>query len=300
VKARLESMRAILFGVREKRVHPYKDDKILTDWNGLMIAAFARAARVLDDPSYAAAGRKAADFALARLRRPDGRLLHRYRDGEAAIAAHVDDYAFFIWGLIELYEATFETGYLETALTLNADQTRHYRDDVSGGYFFTADDGEELIARTKETYDGAIPSGNSIAMNNLLRLARLTGDESLTRQADGIARAFGEELGTSPSAHSMMACAVDFAVGPTREIVVSGQPAEDGARSLLAVLRGRYLPRSVVLLSPGGGAIAELAPFTRNLTAIDGNATAYVCESFSCQLPVTDPVEFGRVLDSSK
>jgi uncharacterized protein YyaL (SSP411 family) len=138
-----------LLDVRERRIHPHKDDKILTDWNGLMIAAFARGAQVLEEPKYADAAAKAADFVLARMRRPDGRLLHRYRDGEAKITAHLDDYAFLIWGLIELYEAAFEVPYLETALELNTHMLDHFWDDHSGGLFFTSDDGEDLIIRKK-------------------------------------------------------------------------------------------------------------------------------------------------------
>jgi len=293
---RLDSMRETLFAIREKRIRPHKDDKVLTDWNGLMIAAFARAARVLDEPEYAGDARRAADFVLTRVRRDDGRLLHRYRDGEAAIAAHLDDYAFLIWGLIELYEASFDPRHLQIALDLNDDQFVHFWDDEAGGFCFTADDAEELIARTKETYDGAIPSGNSVALNNLLRLARLTGREELAVRADRLSLAFGAELESVPSAHSMMLCGVDFAAGPTQEIVIAGDPSAADTKAMLDALRGMFLPSSVVLLRAGDAGIAELAPFTRELEAVDGKATAYVCENFACQLPVTTPGELAGLI----
>ena len=157
-----------LFAYREKRIHPSKDDKILTDWNGLMIAAFAKAAAALNDPAYNTRAKKAADFILKNLQKPDGRLMHRYRDGEAAMQANLDDYAFFTWGLIELYESTFEIRYLKAAVGLNQYQIAHFWDSANGGFFFTPDDGEKLLTRSKEFYDGAIPSGNSVRFVRLI------------------------------------------------------------------------------------------------------------------------------------
>jgi uncharacterized protein YyaL (SSP411 family) len=175
LRGRMNAAITKLFAVREKRIHPYKDDKILTDWNGLMITALAKAARSFDNTDYADAAEKAAAFILGHMRTPEGRLLHRYRDGEALLPAHVDDYAFFISGLIELYEAVFDSKYLEAALELNRDFIKHFWDEKRGGFYFTADDAEEILIRKKEVYDAALPSGNSMAMLNLLRLGRMTG-----------------------------------------------------------------------------------------------------------------------------
>ena len=184
LEERLQEARKKLFAAREKRIHPHKDDKILTDWNGLMIAALSKGAQAFDQPKYADAARKAADFIFKTMRDPSGRLLHRFRDGEAALHAHVDDYSFLIWGLLELYEASFDVHYLQSALTLNDDFMAHFWDAGGGGLYFTADDAEELLLRKKEIYDGATPSGNSVAALNLLRLARITANADLEQRAE--------------------------------------------------------------------------------------------------------------------
>jgi len=179
-----------LFEYREKRMHPGKDDKILTDWNGLMIAALAKGAQAFDKPEYADAARKASDFMLSRMRGTDGRFYHRYRDGEPAVMAFLDDHAFFVWGLIELYESTFEVSYLMAALEITDIMIEHFQDKENHGLYFTADDAEELILRKKEIYDGAVPSGNSIAMLNLLRLARMTGKAELEGKSNADRKGF--------------------------------------------------------------------------------------------------------------
>jgi uncharacterized protein len=208
---------ARLFAVRELRIHPDKDDKILTDWNGLMITVFATAAQVFQRPEYADAAAKAADFILARLRTPDGRLLHRYRDAEASLPAYADDYAFFISGLIELHLAAREPRYLEEALLLNSIFIRHFWDNDHGGFFFTADDGEKLLVRKKEIYDGAIPSGNSMALLNLVRLARITGDPDIAEMAAKTARSFYAAVRQAPTAYTYFLLALDFRFGVTLE-----------------------------------------------------------------------------------
>jgi len=188
VEDRINRALVRLFYVRNDRIHPHKDDKVLTDWNGLMIAALAKAARAFQVGDFADAAAKAVSFILNRLRKPDGRLLHRYREDEAALPAHIDDYAFLISGLIELYEATFDPQYLREARSLNAVLLRHYWDNNTGGFYFTSDDSEDLLVRKKESYDGAIPSGNSVALHNLLRLGRMTGDTGLEEMAARAAR----------------------------------------------------------------------------------------------------------------
>jgi len=217
IRMRAEKALARLFAVRELRIHPGKDDKIMTDWNGLMITAFAKAAEVFQRPDYADIAARAADFILARLRTPDGRLLHRYRDGDASLPAHADDYAFFIAGLIELHQTTSEARYLEKALALNSLFIRHFRDNVHDGFFFTADDGEKLLVRRKEIYDGAIPSGNSMALFNLLRLANITGDPDIAEMASKTARAFYATVRQAPTAYTYFLTALDFRFGGTLE-----------------------------------------------------------------------------------
>jgi uncharacterized protein YyaL (SSP411 family) len=284
------SIREKLFAAREERVHPHKDDKILADWNGLMIAALAFVGRALDEPEYVAAASRAADFVLESMRDREGRLLHRYRDGDAAIQAHADDYAFLIWGLLELYGVTFEPHHLETALTLNDEFRRHFWDDA-GGFYFSPDDGEALLTRRKEIYDGATPSANSVAMLNLLRLARLTADPELESTAAALAASFAGTVRLHPAAYTHLLAAVDFAVGPSSEIVIVGAPAAEDTRALVASLRSTYLPRSVVIVrSPGEATpMSDIAPWTDCLKSVDGRATAYLCRDHRCELPATDP-----------
>jgi len=290
LRERLEAIRRKLYDYREKRVRPGRDDKVLTDWNGLMIAALARAAWVFDEPDYAVAAGRAAGFILGTLRTADGRLLHRYRDGEAGLAATIDDYAFFIDGLLELYAATFDTAYLEAAINLNEDAVRHFRDEATGGFYFTADDSEGLLVRRKEVYDGAVPSGNSVAMLNLLRLAHITGDTGPADIARGIGRAFSGTVAQMPYAFTQFLVAVDFAVGPVSDVVIAGDARAAATKRLLAAVRALYVPRAVVLLRPASGAsvMDGIAPFTREYTTVDGKATAYVCRDFRCSLPATD------------
>jgi uncharacterized protein YyaL (SSP411 family) len=183
---RLDDIGQALWQAREQRVHPHKDDKVLTDWNGLMIAALAKAGAVFGDEMCISAAVQDVNFILTKVRQPDGRLFKRYRDGEAALPAQLDDYAFLVWGLIEVYEATFQPEYLEQAIHLNDIQVAHYWDHDHGGFFLTAHDAELLPVRPKEAYDGAIPSGNSVAALNNMRLARLTGRQDLEEIAHDI------------------------------------------------------------------------------------------------------------------
>jgi len=291
LRSRIEAIRQNLFTSREERIHPHKDDKILTDWNGLMIAALAKAAQVFGESRYAKAAKRAADFILENMRTSDGRLLHRYRDGQAALPAHVDDYAFLIWGLLELYEATFEVKHLQTALELNKDLSEHFWDNADGGYYFTADDSESLIVRQKDIYDAAIPSGNSVGMLNLLRLGRITADSHLEEKAAAIGTAFSGEVTRSPSAHTQLMIAVDFGVGPSYEVVISGNSDAKDTEEMLQALQRQFIPNKVVILRPTEQelpGIDRLVRFTRNYPSIDGKATAYVCLDYSCELPTTD------------
>ncbi len=291
LQKRLEAIRQKLFAYREKRVHPIKDDKILTDWNGLMIAALAKGAQVFDEPEYAEAARHAVDFILRDTRKPDGRLLHRYRDSRAGIAANLDDYAFLVWGLIELYEAIFDVSYLEVALELKDDMLKHFWDDDVGGFYLTPDDGESLFVRKKEIYDGAIPSGNSVAMLNLLRLGRMTADFNLEEKAAKIGRAFSENVKQAPLAYTQLMVALDFDVGPSYEVVVAGDSQAADTKAMLKALMTQFMPNKIALLRPSeqeSPDIIHLAEFTRYQSSIEGKATAYVCFNHSCEFPSTD------------
>ncbi len=298
-RAELEEARKLLFAAREKRVHPQKDDKILTDWNGLMIAALARGAQVLGEKRYAEAAGKAAAFITERMRGQDGRLMHRYREGEVSARANLDDYAFLVWGLIELYEASFDTRFLAEALRLNRDQTDHFWDETDGGFFFTPDDGEELLVRQKDAYDGAAPSGNSVAMLNLLRLARMTGDADLESRATQLGRALSGRVEQYPAGFTQLLCALSFAVGPSHEVVLAGTRGSEDLQALIRALRSRFIPEKVVLVRQEGGEaegplIEEIALFVRPYRSDRGAALAYVCSDNACALPVSSADQMLR------
>ncbi|MHC4321556.1 MAG: thioredoxin domain-containing protein [Planctomycetota bacterium] len=302
LKERVEAARQKLFAVRDKRIHPHKDDKILTDWNGLMIAALAKGSQVFDEPKYAEAAKRAADFILTDMRREDGRILHRYRDGHTAILANADDYAFLIWGLLELYETVFDVHYLQTALDLNSEMIKYFWDEQDGGFYFTADDAEELIVRQKEIYDGAIPSGNSVAVLNLFRLARITANTDFEDKANRIMLAFSKDVESAPSGYTQMMVALGFGIGPSYEIVIVGNPEAEDTKDMLNSLRKHFIPYKVVLLKPAGQETADIiriAEYTEYHSSFDGKATAYVCLDFACKMPVTDTEEMLKLLNVS-
>jgi uncharacterized protein YyaL (SSP411 family) len=297
IQNRWTAARRKLFSVREKRIHPYKDDKVLTDWNGLMIAALAKASAAFGDPQYADAAAKAADFVFEHLQKPDGRLMHRYRDGDAAIHGNLDDYAFLIWGLVELYEATFDARHLKAALELNELVLRHFWDERGGGgLYFSPDYGEALIVRKKEFYDGAVPSGNAVAMWNMLRLGRITANPRLEERGADIGRAFSKAVKQFPSAYTQFMVAVDFAVGPCHEVVIVGQPEAKDTKKMLEALATCFTPHVVTLLRPTmkSAEIDCLAGFLTSYKSLNGNATAYVCTNFACKAPTTD---VGKMLE---
>ena len=299
---RLQLLRARLFDIRENRVHPLKDDKVLADWNGLMAAALASAGRVFDEPEWIRAAERATGFVLDEMHTSKGRMLHRYREGEASIPAFLDDHVFMTTAMLELYDATFNSRYLERALELQQRTIELFWDKTRGGFFFTAADNEALLVRQKEVYDGAIPSGNSMAADNFVRLARLTGDEENLETAGKIFSAFAADAGRLPSAHTQLVGAVQRAAGPSLEVVIAGDPGADDTAALIATVREMYLPHAAVLLVPSGptgAAIRKLAPFTEAYTPVQGKAAAYVCQDFTCQLPTTDPDKLTRLLEEA-
>lgn len=295
----LEDSRASLFEAREKRVHPLRDDKILAAWNGLMIAALARGAQVLGDRSFAAVALKAADFVLEKMESESGRLYRRYRQGEVANLGYADDYAFLIWGLLDLYEAVFDLKYLEEAVRLQEEMSRIF-EDPTGGFYYTGEDCEKMIVREKTIYDGAIPSSNSVAALNLLRLGRMTGDPRFEKTADLLIRSFSKQVSIRPSAYTQFVQAVDFALGPSREILIAGDLSSPRTAEMIETVHRSYVPNRVLMLRESGSpgeALARIAPFTESMTSDGNGPTAYVCENFSCGRPVKDASELGRTLE---
>jgi uncharacterized protein YyaL (SSP411 family) len=280
---KLQVPRKKLFEAREKRVHPHKDDKILTEWNGLMISAMAYGYQVLGEVRYQEAARRSSEFILSNLKNKEGNLLRRYREKEAGLPPHLNDYAFFIQGLIDLYESTFEPRWLKEATALNQKMLELFWDSKEGGLFSTIPRAD-LIVRHKDAYDGAIPSGNSMAALNLLRLSEFTGDKGLRKKAEAIFNAFGNLLEGSPSVYPQMLCAVDFAADTPKEIVIAGELGK-GAERLVDIVYKTFIPNKILLLADKG---LDL-PILKGKKPLEGKATAYVCENFTCSLPTTDP-----------
>jgi len=298
LKSVLASARDKLFHLRKKRVRPFKDDKVMADWNGLMIAALAKGARAFGRPEYASAAARAADFILSNMRCGSTALFHRYRQGQAAIPAFLDDYAFMVWGMIELYEATFEPRWLKSALELNAVMLDRFHDRAAGGFFFTAAE-EDSPVRKKDAFDGALPSGNSVAAMNLLRLGRITGKGELEKAAENTLNAFCRSARRMPAGFTHMLCSLDFAIGPASEVVLAGDPEADDTRKMVRELFSRFLPNKVVILRPleQEPEIESVCRYVRDLKPKNGKATVYVCKNFKCGMPVTDPHKMIEILE---
>lgn len=289
-----ESCRKKLFDHREKRVHPYKDDKILTAWNGLMIAAMAYCGKILGEQKYINAADKCCSFILQKLVRYDGRLLARYRDGDSALPAYLEDYAFFVWGLLELYEATYNANYLSKALELNKSMLKLFSDikNPKAGLFLYGHDSEELITRPRECYDGAIPSGNSAAVMNLLRLARLTGKHEYEAAANSIMDYFSSDIEAAPIGHSYMLCGYMYGISSkSSEVVITGTQSEE----FIKTYNSTYHPFSISIAHLTSG-LVNIIPHISEYSEYNGKSAAYICRNFSCMPPVTDIEMFKQAL----
>jgi uncharacterized protein YyaL (SSP411 family) len=282
LRENISNWRQTLFNVREKRIHPLKDDKILTDWNGLMIAAMARGSIALNDPSYAEAAQNSANFVLRKLRTKGGHLLKRHRNGKSSLDAHLDDYAFMIWGLLELYEANFNPENLSAAIELANIMVEDFWNDDAGGFYLGSDNTEELIVRAITAYDGAIPSGNSVAVIVLNRLARITSNMDWLDKAEKTIRTFQQDVLRMPTGHTNMLTGFMFSLD-AKEVVVVGDHTKV-TKSFLQSISQSYNPNRVVLFKKGEN-LSAIAPWTDSQTMLDEKPTAYVCKDFACNQP---------------
>lgn len=296
---KLGELRYKLYLAREKRVHPHKDDKILTGWNGLMIVALAKAAKVLQEPKYADLAARNLDFLHKHLVREDGRLLARYRDGEAAFLGYLDDYAYLTWGLLELYEATFKPEYLEEAIHFSEEMIRLFWDEERGGLFFTGNDAERLIIRSKEIYDGATPSGNSVAALNLVRLAKITARNDFLDKGEAILRHFSVQVAQYPFAYTQLLHALLFMLQETKEILFTGPRGADGIPEIGKMLQQVYLPEAVLIYHDENEStrMERIAPYISNQKSMDGKPTLYICQNYACRKPTTDYQEAIKSLE---
>jgi uncharacterized protein YyaL (SSP411 family) len=304
LRAELETAKKALYEVRSRRIWPGRDEKLLAAWNGLMIAAFAQAASVLDRPDYAAAAERAADFVLTRMRAPNGRLFRTATaDGPPKLNAYLEDYAFLADALTTLYETTFATRWIEAALDLTEVILDQFWDAEPAGFYFTARDHEALLTRVKETHDGSTPSGNAMAITVLLRLGRLTGRVDLLEKAEAALRAGAGLMEKSPMAAGQLLAALDFHIGPVQEVVVTGRLDDPETQRVLRALRAKFRPNQVTAFRDAAGAdprAAELIPLLKDRPAV-GAVTTYLCENFVCKLPLVgaDALEAALVETAS-
>jgi hypothetical protein len=300
VEKLLASARQKLFSHREKRAHPHLDDKVLTSWNGYMISAFARGFQVLREDQYRKNAEAAAKFILDKLYDPEKKeLLHRYRDGEARFDAHLEDYALFVQGLLDLYESTFEIRWLKTAISLTEDQNRLFYDSANGGFYDISGTDKSILIRTKEWYDGAEPTGNSIAILNLLRLAQMTGNKKYQTMAEQSLAFFGQRLEQTGEAVPQLLVALDFSLSKPKQIIIAGKADDSHTKELLQEVHSKFIPNKVLLLADGAEGQTTLAsyiPFIKSVTMLKGKPTAYICENYACKLPTSDRKIVAKLL----
>jgi uncharacterized protein YyaL (SSP411 family) len=294
VRASLERASAKLLQARTARVRPHLDDKVLTSWNGLMISAFAQAGAVLDDARYTKCARRAAAFVRERMwDAGPGILLRRYRDGDFAIPGFLDDYAFFAQAVLDLYEADFDAADLELAEEITRHMRARFEDQEAGGFFTTVAAGpdSDVLFRMKDDYDGAEPSGNSVAAMNLLRLERLTGKTEMGDAGRRTLQAFSGRMHTQPFGVPLTMCALDYSLSKPLQVVLAGEHGAPETEKMLRAVRGIFQPNRALLLATGreDGAMAEMKP-------VNGRTAAYVCENFTCQLPVTEVADLVKLL----
>ncbi len=290
-----EDIRKQLFEHRGQRPRPLLDDKILTDWNTLMIAALAKAGFAFSEEIFIELAEKAFEFLETNLLE-DGKLLHRYNDGEAAIPAMADDYAFLIWALIELYEATFNPEYLEKAASWNEQFIELFWDDKKGGFYFSIADEDQVYGRQKQVFDGAIPSSNSVAMLNLIRLSRLTGNTKLEDYADQIGKAFSADLIRSGASISHGMQSVQFLHADSKEITLVAESSEFA--EIEEIIKSEFNPFAMYHISDEAGMepLGEIAPYTSTQKRIDGKPTLYICEKFMCEQPIMELKKIKKAL----
>ncbi|MGZ7116578.1 MAG: thioredoxin domain-containing protein [Methanobacterium sp.] len=298
LKKKVLEIRNKLYEHREGRIHPQKDDKILTDWNGLMISSLAKGAYVFKEDKYLKAAINAADFILNKMLMND-RLMHRFRDGESAIEGNLDDYAFMIYGLLDLFEASFNVKYLKSALLLAETLLDHFWDVENGGFYFTADDAEKVLVRKKEIYDSAIPSGNSIMMLNLIRLSQLTENEKFKENALDLEKAFSQTIQKIPTGFAGFLCALDFRIGPSYEIVIAGKKEDCETEALIEAVKQNYIPnKTIILLLDGDNTspLIKIIPSLEFKKMENKKATAYLCSGGSCKTPTNNLNTFLKLL----
>ena len=296
IKSLVTEAKAKLFRAREKRIKPFRDEKIITAWNGLMLSGLAAAIRLDAKPEYLEAGNQIIDFFADKMMRDDF-LLHTYKDGQAKLLGFLDDYAFFAMGLVDFYEASFERSALDYALQLTDVMVKEFWDSDGGGFFYTGTSHEELISRSKPFFDASVPSGNSLAAQLLLRLHALTGDERYRTHGEKVLQHFYSAMERQPYGLAHMVCAVDFYLQQATEIVVIGNLTDDTTERLIETIHSRYLPNAVLQVVEPNENFQSLSPLLRDKRQLAGKPTVYVCRNNTCSAPVTDVAALAKLLE---
>jgi uncharacterized protein YyaL (SSP411 family) len=297
IEEMVDGAKAKLFEAREKRVRPFRDEKILVSWNGLMLSGVAEAFRITGDPRYREAAEKTVAFIFAGMFR-EGLLLHTYKDGQARLHGFLDDYAFLAAGLLDLYEATYDRTLLERTVQLAQTMIREFWDDIDGAFFYTGESHEKLISRTKPAFDGSVPSSNSVASHVLLRLYHYTGQEDYLKRAEKVLRLYYEAMEKQPFGCAAMLCALDFYLEKAKEIVLIGDPTDPTTREMLGKIHALYLPNKTLQVISPEDSSAMRSPLLQGKSQLNGKATAFVCQNLTCSRPVTEWEDLKGLLGS--
>lgn len=297
---KISIIRKKLFTIRSQRIHPEKDDQILTDWNGIMIASLAKAARIFNEPRYLQIAEQAVTSIQTHHLTKNNILIHSHRNKKNEIIGYANDYACIIWAMIELYQTTFNPAYLQNAVQFTSYVLNHFWDKTHGGFFITSDTAESMLVRQKEIYDGSIPSANAIMLQNLNILFRMTADSSLEEKAIQLMNTFSTQISSHPTAYTHFITAVEHMISPTQEIVIIGDPNNKDTKQILLFLRSTYLPHSNIILKDpkdNSNLIEKIIPWITNYDQINGKTTVYICKNRTCHKPTTDLNEIKKQLD---
>jgi uncharacterized protein len=297
IEALITNARQALFREREKRIKPFRDEKVITSWNGLMLSGLAEAIRISPRPAYLEAANRTLQFIFTKLFQ-EGRLLHTYKDGKAKLLAYLDDYAFLAVGLLDLYETTFETSALGRAIELAETMLDEFWDENDGGFFYTGKSHEQLISRTKPVFDGSIPSGNAMATQLLLRLHHFTGKDNYLKSAESVLRAHHNAMESQPFGFAHLLCALDYYLEKPKEIVLVGDREDPNTAELVTQIHSLYLPNKTLQVIGPEKSLEAVSPLLKGKTQIRGRPTVYVCHNYTCSAPVTDWQELNSLLEN--
>lgn len=286
-----------LFAEREKRIKPFRDEKVITAWNGLMLSGLAPAIQILHKPVYSETAKRTVDFLFRKMFR-DGFLLHTYKDGQAKLLGYLDDYTFLIVGLLDLYEAILDQSLLERAIQLTEIMLREFSDEHDGGFFYTGKSHEQLISRAKPVFDASIPSGNAMATQALLRLYYVTGNDGYRARAEKVLRSYYEAMTSQPFGFAHLLCALDLYMNPPKQIVVVGEQDDPQTKALVEQIQAHYLPNKILQVINPQTPLEAVSPLLQGKSQVDGKTTIYVCQNFTCSAPVTSQAELKAALES--